>query len=1128
MKLRKIIASATLSVCLATSAVIATTGLNKTGANAATQTVATSGIVSTVTASGSNASVSYVTGKKQVSVDNAFTGLRLTGTTGSTFDLGEFKLDNNKMYWNGNVKDDTSGTYTGTNDHDKAANADNTKSYGSIFSFVYDPNVAASVTGDLEINHLYVTFTEVGNESNYVTMYVQDHHTGSGTGNDNGLLIRASATNNTTYGGERYRSTGTTLTEYARKIIKADGTATTPIDLVWDNEKAIAYSNTSFSSGIDGIGGAWGLRQFKAAKEDYVAGSKGQDEYTLRKYQPWSGFTDGATLKCTVKFDGVTDASSIIVTSFGGYDLTKAEQEIDTSEGGKLQISGNNPATVAANAEADIYAPLKAHRFGGSYATDAQTEVYYAGKKVGELTYGTDGKSTAKFAFNKEGVYTLKHIVGAETLTETIKCTGSQTYAVSTLAGMFVNTGDNATAAYGEKTIRFVNGKSQDATYKGIVLTGGSGATFTLDKEIDVTSFKWNSKDDFNSLFDFVIAPSGNTLAKAVKTDGSEWTMQMRELQNLTFIIEDSVHSEQKITLKYQPGEVYEDRTPPKSSVGAMATGQSFAAFRQVQGGKVVNKYMASVPKETGFNGTATKPTSVVYDYSKNSLYSDVVYSTATGDSYLIRDFSDGSYGPAWSGFSSGKVKITVQFGNLTEIGGTTPMADVYKTSLGLSDTPVAVRADGAGDLTETSVVITSIAGLDLSEENITVSHENDKVTYFNQDGSVFDGSNLTYTVNDDILLPNVEQSNFLTGPVDFAGYYEFLAPNGSVVASGDYQNNGVISSDKLVAGGRGEYTLNLTDAYNRTTTVNYKVGAILTAEVSDNYTLTVNGKKYVDGDEIIVYNDDVIVRLELNEGYEVTGYKIDDGDYILKIVGGDSVIEASAVTSKNVFKPQVSAINYTITYEYFDSSITGVPSAQTFTVLDRANGEFAFAAPTAEGKSFTGWFLNGKKITSLNDLALENVTLTGAFGEKKITYTFVVDGEETYRYKFGDESVEYVPVKDGYVFEGWVDEAGNAVDLANASADVKVYAKFTPAGATATGDKETAGVNDGEANIVDADIKQPYYIGVPELISFALVVIGLAGAIVGLVFFLKKNKGAKAVATDSSNENEQNEGEQE
>lgn len=1156
MKLRKIIASATLSVCLATSAVIATTGLNKAGAYAATQTVNTSGIASTVTASGNNASVSY-----EQDIDakgKTFTGLKLTGSTGATFDLGT--IDLKKSYWNG--ADMTFGTEKPASSLSDAAKADmQLKGDGETVDynkFSYDEstgNLLGKYYNGSDTFQNFIAFAfaptlnrygygqDPGNGSNKITydeLVTLDITLTDGDGNTLTITTKQQTDGNTDsrdlgvygdgqkYGGMRkFGSTGPRLYGLLRvKMSGAGGDKQVPYELCYnqnwsaandaENNPALYSPNGSGAAGT--IAGTWLLRKF--AKTSYVDNALGDTK-------AWNGFSS-SEVNVTVKFSNVrtltgingeegmsnNGITSLVITSLGGYDLTVPTQEIDTSVGGKLQISGENPANVAVGDEVTVKAPKQTRRFGGSYATNAVTEVYHAGKKVDELAYTDSGESTKKLSFNKEGVYTLKHKVGDNTVTETVKCAGSQTYSVSTLASMFT-VSEGGTAAYGAKTIHNVNGKSTEATYKGIVLTGGNGATFTLNKEIDVTSFKWNGKDDFDTLFDFVIAPSGKTLAKGTKNDGSEWTMQLRELQSLSFIIEDAEDSSQKIIVKYSPGEFYEDRTPPKSSVGAAATGQKFLAFRQVQGGKVVNAYLSSVPKETGFNGTAVKPTSIVYDYSANSVYSDVVYTSATGDSYLIRDFDDASAGDVlWGGFNSGKVKISVQFGNLTVIGQEIVMNEGYISSVGLTGTPVTARADDT-DLTETSVVLTNIAGYDLSEETFSVSHENDKVTYFNQDGTLFDGGNLTYTVNDEILLPNVMQSNFLLGNVDFAGYYEFAAPNGTVIASGEYQNNGVIPATALTANGRGVYTLTLTDAYNRAVTVNYQVGSILTAEVNDKFALYLNGKKYVDGDEIVVFNDNVIVRVELKEGYELKGYNLDGGAYNLV----DGCVEASAVTNKNVLKPQVSAIEYKVTYKYFDTTITETPDDQIFTVETRDT--LALTVPTLEGKSFTGWYLDGKKITSLKDLVLKDVTLTGAFGEKRITFTFVVDGEETYRYKFdGADMSGYVPEKEGYVFEGWVDGDGNAVNLETVTADVKVYAKFTPAGETATGDKETAAINDGEANVIDADIKEPYYIGVVELVSFGIAIIGLAGVIAGLIFFLKSRKGVKA-ANANNNENE-------
>lgn len=58
--------------------------------------------------------------------------------------------------------------------------------------------------------------------------------------------------------------------------------------------------------------------------------------------------------------------------------------------------------------------------------------------------------------------------------------------------------------------------------------------------------------------------------------------------------------------------------------------------------------------------------------------------------------------------------------------------------SQGFTGDTTAYRTDGS-ELTETSIVLTSIAGYDLSKESFAVSHENDIVSYFNQDGILFD-----------------------------------------------------------------------------------------------------------------------------------------------------------------------------------------------------------------------------------------------------------------------------------------------------------------------------------------------------------------------------------------------------
>lgn len=1157
MKLRKIIASATLSICLATSAVIATTSLNKTGAYAATQTVDTSGIASTVIKSGNNAAVSY--GENVDGTNKAFTGLKLTGSSGAKFDLGT--IDLSKSYWNG--VDMTFGTEFSASKLPAAAKAEmelkngsesgdynkflydestedlygknyynGTDDFANFIAFAFAPHVNRYQTAHTqkELLSFNIMLTDVNDSSNFII--INSAEQSDNNNNSRNLLVRG---NNQQLAGMRKGVTSAGVTTGPRlynglrvKMYDAGSANQIPYELCYSQnwsatsvaEREPAIYSPNGSAAAPNIAGTWLIRKF--AKTSYV-------DNNVNDTAAWNGFSS-SKVNITITFNSVrtvsdlTDSSksndgitSLVITSLGGYDLTQDTQEIDESEvsAGELKVSGQNSDTVTYGTDAYIYAPKKSHRFGGSYVTNTETDVYYAGKIINVLTYGIDGRSTAKLTFNKEGIYTLKHKIGSETLTEVIRCESNQTYPTASLASEFVSSA--GTAAYGEKTVLNAGGKdfyltsneSAKMTYKGIVLTGGANATFKLNKPIDITQFKWNDASSFDSLFEFAITPDGKTRARAAKSDGSgDWSIAIRDLNSLTFILEDADDPTQKVTITYGgAGEITEDQSMEKSTVSAAANGQSFAAYRENKGG-----YVAFCPKETGFNGNVKSPTKIIFDYKKNSLYSNVVFSNATGNSYLIRDFNDASNGPAWAGFKSGKVKLTVQFGSLVKSGDNLVLADTYKPTLGVTGDATAYRTDES-TLTETSIVLTSIAGYDLSQESFAVSHEYDIVSYFNQDGTLFDktDNNTTVkTVNDDILLPTVTQSNFISGNVDFDGYYEFIAPSGAVIASGAYANGGVITSDNLLAAGRGTYTLNITDAYNRTKTVEYKVGAILTAEVGKNATLYLNGKKYSEGEEIIIHNDNVAVRVELNEGYEIEGYKIDDNSCTLTNVGGDLYLEANKVNSKNVFRPVVSATKYTISYGFFDSAITDIPESQIFTVETR--NDLALAVPTAEGKTFTGWYLNGRKITSGADLKLENVTLTGAFGEERITVTFVVDGEESYGYKFeGGSLTDYVPQKDGYVFEGWFDEGGNKVNLANVAADVKVYAKFTPAGEISTGDKETAGVNDGEATVIDAEIKEPYYIGVVELVSFGLALIGLAGAIVGLVLFLKKKKAGAA-----------------
>lgn len=452
----------------------------------------TTGVIGNM--STNNGTIAYVADKKQVSNDKTFSGVRLTGKTGTKFDLGNFKLDDNRMYWNGNVKDAvTNNMYQGTNDRDKAANADNATSYGSFFSYVYDPNSAAVNAGDLEVYQMVVKLTEVGNADNWMSVslsrtYYDNKYTRE-------LRILAAATGNATYGVERYRTgtaeaSGTTLSENARKFYNGDGTATEPLSLVWDNGKATVYTTSAYLDSADGINGAWGIRQFNAVKEDYAPGAKGQDTYASRNYSPWNGFTDGATLNCTVEFVTVNseEPSSIIITSLGGHDLTS--ETYDVSD---MAVETEN-ATAVAGAQVDL---LKTIRLtdGLVKVTPNVTKVTV---KAGEEAATEIGLEEAKtYAFGARGEYTVTYYDGDKEL-------GSSVYTVDALTL-------NAT---------LTNGKLTKADGTEVV----SGAELALDDELTFTpTGEMTTARDKTLNFDTVrsLTVNGTEIAAAAKHIGA-------------------------------------------------------------------------------------------------------------------------------------------------------------------------------------------------------------------------------------------------------------------------------------------------------------------------------------------------------------------------------------------------------------------------------------------------------------------------------------------------------------------------------------------------------------------------------------------------------------------------------
>lgn len=382
-------------------------------------------IVSNIVAN--NGQVAYVAGKKQVSNNNTFSGICLTGTTGSTFDLGTFKLDNNKMYWNGAAYDKSSVVtangkhYGGTNDRNKAANADNATSYGSFFSFVYDQDtvptlpqndVPGPTVNALELTGLRVRLEQVGKPENYVQIfadkYIDSYYN---------VVFKVAGTNNATEVCERCDGAKPSIGKNCLRSYMP-GNAARPIDLVWDNEKATAYASFTYAGGEIGGYGTWAIRQFNTTGSDYASGYPGS-------FSPWTGFDDGAELKCTVTFaDASVDETSIIVTSFAGVDLTGTTYAVDAAP-----TILNTTGVVGA----------KYNLFDTIYYTDGLAKV---DANVAKITVAKDGAAASEvdliaaktYEFAEHGKYTVTYYDNAGEI-------GSSTYTIDALTVSITVTG---------------------------------------------------------------------------------------------------------------------------------------------------------------------------------------------------------------------------------------------------------------------------------------------------------------------------------------------------------------------------------------------------------------------------------------------------------------------------------------------------------------------------------------------------------------------------------------------------------------------------------------------------------------------------------------------------------------
>lgn len=158
-------------------------------------------------------------------------------------------------------------------------------------------------------------------------------------------------------------------------------------------------------------------------------------------------------------------------------------------------------------------------------------------------------------------------------------------------------------------------------------------------------------------------------------------------------------------------------------------------------------------------------------------------------------------------------------------------------------------------------------------------------------------------------------------------------------------------------------------------------------------------------------------------------------------------------------FTVEVADSNFAVTY---DQNYEGAPEAETVEVVKGQKAENT--VPEREGYEFVGWYTD-PDFTRAYDFEAEitgNVSLYALWKKTgaeyvDVTFDYGYYGKELSSYSYPTESGTGVakpvndPVREGYTFAGWVDEAGNAYDF-----DAAVTAPVT---VTASWDKAVSGV---------------------------------------------------------------------
>lgn len=145
--------------------------------------------------------------------------------------------------------------------------------------------------------------------------------------------------------------------------------------------------------------------------------------------------------------------------------------------------------------------------------------------------------------------------------------------------------------------------------------------------------------------------------------------------------------------------------------------------------------------------------------------------------------------------------------------------------------------------------------------------------------------------------------------------------------------------------------------------------------------------------------------------GFEFNGWLLND-ELVIEIPQGTS----GNITLYASFEKEVYNIDYTL-----DGGINPSDAPTTYTV----DSTPTLPIPTKAGFKFTGWTLNGKKVSSLEYGATGNITLVATWEKMVYKITYSLNGgtnpsDAQNNYSYNEQVTLPVPTKNGYTFTGW------------------------------------------------------------------------------------------------------------